>query len=658
MPGAKDKLSNKPKTGKKQNANFDEIQRRNMELLKDRITQIDSSDEEESATKIGKEKIASLFKDYHGNDNDVARIQQYFDGENLDCLICIRTVKASDKIWNCGTCYLPFHLLCIQKWANDSMNLKRLWHDNQPSGYYDNQGNYIQKKALKLFWDCPACRHEYQDDEIPRYYFCYCGKEIDPACQDWLIPHSCGMMCQKPLETFCGHKCTILCHPGKCPACPQTIQTSCKCGRSAIKTIRCSQKSWNCSQKCLKKLSCGVHKCDGICHGPDECPPCKEKSTKKCFCGNKSKEIKCELNSWSCGKVCGKLLSCGIHSCDRKCHGDECGDCPFGIERSCFCGKQKFTVSKCDESLLDSCGDTCLKKLPCGHLCLSRCHKGDCSACKEQVEKKCRCGSSSKIFPCSKELLCETKCNSQKSCKKHSCKSRCCVECAPCSMVCGKMLACGRHKCEALCHSGSCYPCNEKQRVTCRCGATSIFVRCGKVNRYKNPNCKEMCKVPTKCHHESKPHYCHIGNCPNCKQICDEPLPCEHKCLDICHDYVKVVVKDKNFVPAGPWDVQQEKIEYKKLPHSACKTKVPVNCLGGHETILVNCSEARVSSCGRPCNRKLACGNHLCQKACHAVTDLNSEQQDENCENCELPCTRPRPKGCKYKFLKTNIQFK
>lgn len=447
MPGPKDKGFKSQKSNKKQNANFEEIQRKNMELLKDRMSQIDSSDEEDSS-KVGKEKIATLFKDYQGNENDVARIQQFFDGENLDCLICIRTVKSTDKIWNCGTCYLPFHLLCIQKWANDSMNLKKMWDDNQPSGYYNNQGIYIRKKALKLFWDCPACRHEYLDNEIPRTYSCYCGKEIDPVYQEWLVPHSCGMMCQKPLETLCGHKCTILCHPGKCPSCPQTIQVSCKCCKSPIKTIRCSQKFWNCSQKCTKLLSCGAHKCDGVCHGTNECPPCKERSLKKCHCGQKSKEIKCEQESWSCEKLCKQLLSCGVHSCEKKCHAAECGECPFGTERSCFCGKQTFTVAKCDESLLDSCGDTCLKKLLCGHVCLSRCHKGECPSCNEQVEKKCRCGLTSKIFPCSKELLCETKCKNQKSCKRHFCKSRCCVDCTPCSMVCGKTLACGRHKCE------------------------------------------------------------------------------------------------------------------------------------------------------------------------------------------------------------------
>lgn len=439
----------KPTASKSSNARFEEIQKKHQQILKDRSCNKEMSDssDEEDCNKVDKTKIASLFKNYQGNDNDVARIQDYFDGENLDCLICIRTVKANAKIWNCQTCYLSFHLLCIQKWSNDSMNLKRLWHDNQPSGYYDNQGNYIRKRELKLFWDCPNCRNEYADHEIPRHYECYCLKERDPPVQEWLVPHSCGNVCEKPLPGLCTHKCTLLCHPGKCPACARTINTSCKCGKSEQKTIRCSQNFWTCSKKCSKKLACGVHKCEALCH--DECPPCKEKSVKKCFCGHKSKEIKCEQGSWSCDKVCKKPLVCGNHICERKCHGDDCGKCPYGVERSCFCGKQTFQVTRCDESSLDSCGDTCLKQLPCGHQCLSRCHKSECDAnCKEEVEKKCRCGSMTKVFPCSKELLCEIKCNRSKSCKKHSCKAKCCVECLPCNIICGKMLACGKHKCD------------------------------------------------------------------------------------------------------------------------------------------------------------------------------------------------------------------
>lgn len=308
--------------GKGQNVKFEEIQKKNLELLKERIEKIDSSDDDEENKNVTENLKNNLLKNYQGDENDVAKVLQNLDGDsNDDCLICIRRIKAKEKIWSCDGCFYSFHLLCIQKWANDSMNQKRLWYENQPTGYYDNQGGYIKKKALNLFWDCPACRKDYSSDNVPRHYLCYCEKEIDPVHEDWIFPHSCGQICGKKLEPLCGHSCTLFCHPGKCPPCPQTIQTSCKCKKSALRTIRCSQNNWTCLQKCRKKLSCGVHECETNCH--DECPPCTKKSSKKCFCGRLSKEIKCEQSAWSCEKLCGKKLSCEKHYCEEKCHGGE-----------------------------------------------------------------------------------------------------------------------------------------------------------------------------------------------------------------------------------------------------------------------------------------------------------------------------------------------
>lgn len=51
--------------------------------------------------------------------------------------------------------------------------------------------------------------------KIPRVYSCFCEKEINPPNHPWLVPHSCGEMCQKFLKPDCGHRCVLLCHPGK-----------------------------------------------------------------------------------------------------------------------------------------------------------------------------------------------------------------------------------------------------------------------------------------------------------------------------------------------------------------------------------------------------------------------------------------------------------
>lgn len=265
------------------------------------------------------------------------------------------------------------------------------------------------------------------------------------------------------------------------------------------------------------------------------------------------------------------------------------------------------------------------------------------------IEKKCRCGNLTKEFPCSKELLCETKCKLLKNCKKHNCNKKCCVECSPCDKICSKQLSCGKHKCSALCHAGACYPCTVKQKVKCRCGATTISVLCGRGKKGRSPRCKELCKLPSKCHHDPLSHKCHFGDCSNCIQICGDLLPCSHLCQEKCHDYVKVVTRDENFVPKLPGEVAEEKVEMKKLPHPPCAAKIPVLCIGNHESTMMECHEARRLSCGRNCNRKLNCGNHVCKLPCHSVADPQSDQQDVNCDDCDSPCTFVRPKGCSHK---------
>ena len=82
----------------------------------------------------------------------------------------------------------------------------------------------VQRKSLlspQLFpdqeqtWSCPKCRGEYLQSQCPQKYQCYCGKMEDPPVDPWLLPHSCGDSCDKPLLPECGHHCLSLCHPGK-----------------------------------------------------------------------------------------------------------------------------------------------------------------------------------------------------------------------------------------------------------------------------------------------------------------------------------------------------------------------------------------------------------------------------------------------------------
>ena len=124
--------------------------------------------------------------------------------QSASCLICIESIKKTDRLWNCRTCYVSLHLSCTQKWAKDSIfQLKQQLED-------DDAGN----RSPVLFWSCPKCRAEYSPQQVPTQYLCFCRKEVEPRFDPWLKAHSCGEKCGKPLIPECKHKCLLLCHPG------------------------------------------------------------------------------------------------------------------------------------------------------------------------------------------------------------------------------------------------------------------------------------------------------------------------------------------------------------------------------------------------------------------------------------------------------------
>jgi len=245
---------------------------------------------------------------------------------------------------------------------------------------------------------------------------------------------------------------------------------------------------------------------------------------------------------------------------------------------------------------------------------------------------------------------CETKCKKLRDCKRHPCNRKCCVECQPCEQPCGKTLNCKNHKCTSRCHTGSCYPCQLYQKITCNCGETSYSVPCGREKTARPPKCKKVCKIPSNCHHlgSNKQHNCHTGPCPKCKELCGKSLSCGHVCNAPCHENVKTRVEE-NGKAALPWEVRGPQFVIKSQPCPPCEVPVDVTCLGGHETVAYPCHMAKPASCGRKCGRELPCGNHTCLRECHRVRGAESDHTaGTNCKKCELECTKPRPKGCTH----------
>ncbi|XP_061400668.1 NF-X1-type zinc finger protein NFXL1 [Musca vetustissima] len=651
MPPAKTKKSQSDNTTNV-TQKFNEVHARNIDVARKMVENYESSDSDEDELDE-KAILNTLYKHYDKEKVDerlLAKTSGFL--ENIlqsgaaTCLICIGSIKRTDAVWSCRHCYCLFHLNCIKRWANDSMAQIKAKAQNDQQGYYNHLGEYVPPKKQKaLHWCCPQCRKEFMPEEKPSTYECFCGKEVNPPSQPWLVPHSCGEICGKALQPNCGHKCTLLCHPGPCPPCAQYANTSCKCGKSVPKSVRCIDKEWECQTKCNRRLKCGEHNCDRVCHKPGQCPPCNKTSEQRCECGRESARRPCYDLEWRCKNVCNRNYSCGLHVCKKICHSGNCGQCPLSLPRSCPCGKTK-KIGPCTETI-DTCGDTCQKLLPCQlHSCTQRCHKGNCNLCLIIIKKKCRCGMHEKELPCSKEFTCETKCKQIRDCEKHPCNRKCCDKnCPPCDKVCGKPLSCGKHKCQSICHKGPCYPCQQQSQIHCRCGKTKKVVPCGR-ERTARVVCLEPCRIPSKCHHYNK-HRCHKNECPPCSQPCgllNDVSKCGHVCNAKCHAAVRTIKKSNN---ASIWEPSKQ-VEIKPLPHPRCEQKVSVTCIGGHEVAEWPCWNSKPSSCQRLCNRQLKCGNHTCPLVCHSVPDIKDMNQQVGCAPCEQGCLIPRPEGCTH----------
>eukprot|EP00927_Polykrikos_kofoidii_P043078 TRINITY_DN37138_c0_g1_i1.p1 TRINITY_DN37138_c0_g1~~TRINITY_DN37138_c0_g1_i1.p1 ORF type:complete len:1075 (+),score=167.67 TRINITY_DN37138_c0_g1_i1:244-3468(+) len=595
---------------------------------------LDGPDEEESLVIFNKDQLVRAFEGYGvaaGEDKQSELIaMEEWASRSRSCCICIEFIGRKDKIWSCSQCSVPTHLACIQTWANRLVKFAN-----------------TQNVSLSGPWHCPSCRHSYSRGSVPSDYFCFCGKELDPRPDPWLLPHSCGDHCEKALT--CGHRCKLICHPGRCPPCPLAVNVPCYCGAVREKK-RCGMAKFSCGKICGQTLACGHHKCSRACHD-GECGRCETKVVCACPCGRKKKLLPCaDVADFQCESVCGKPMPCGMHMCEAVCHRPgKCPPCP--TEKVCTCGKTRIAL-KCGGTAavaLLRCEHTCGKMLDCRkHRCVRRCHEGPCSGCTQVTRKTCRCGSMTKEVACSQEMLCERKCNKDRNCGRHQCHRRCCDgKCPPCSAACQRKLDCGVCRCPMVCgHGGfdslgcelyNCPPCTKQAEVRCFCGETGIMVPCGLPK--KPPPCAELCRVPPTCHHESRqPHRCHTGPCPPCDQECTAPLQCGHLCRQNCHDPRPEV----DIAPAA-WSRRPRERSLEEALSAIMPAPLPLAqvmcppcgelverlCIGNHSHGRLPCSANPYHACGDQCQNWLPCGNHRCTKGCHSVLLGRSEEQFE-----------------------------
>ncbi|XP_030377679.1 protein shuttle craft [Scaptodrosophila lebanonensis] len=491
----------------------------------------------------------------------------------LECLVCVEPIKAHHAVWSCQNCYHVLHLKCTTTWASSS--------------------------KAENGWRCPACQNVLQD--VPREYYCFCGKLKNPPLTRTELPHSCGELCCR-IEG-CAHACTLLCHPGPCPPCQANVQRSCGCGKTS-KTMQCAMKEEiACGEECGKLLNCEQHTCKEKCHA-GKCASCEHKLEQRCHCGKQQREVLCtrethDRRHYSCSKPCGKDLACGNHKCKDSCHAGNCRPCKLSPEQvsSCPCGKVEVPPKQRTSCLdaVPTCEGVCGKTLRCGkpahpHQCASKCHLGQCPPCNKQTAVRCRCGHMDQMIKCRQlstradDARCKKRCTKKRSCGKHKCNQECCIDIDhACPLPCNRTLSCGKHKCDQPCHRGNCPPCYRSSfdELYCECGAEVIYppVPCGT----KKPACKRPCSRSHPCEHAPQ-HNCHAAaTCP----------PCMMFTTKWCHGQ-----------------------------HEQRKT--------------IPCSQANFS-CGLACGKALPCGRHKCIKPCH-----EGPCQPAAGEICRQSCTTVR----------------
>ena len=147
----------------------------------------------------------------------------------------------------------------------------------------------------------------------------------------------CENVCGKLLDCK-EHTCLLVCHSGPCPSCEVPVECSCYCGaqHSVIpcgktKIAMCSRNPRVEAVKAPAAADPAVYNEDviGDLSGlsdmsddetPAEAIPFKKLSVREAGVGG-----------FSCGGICGRLLSCGRHRCERVCHPLDCGLCPYQV---------------------------------------------------------------------------------------------------------------------------------------------------------------------------------------------------------------------------------------------------------------------------------------------------------------------------------------
>ncbi|KAI9164249.1 FKBP12-associated protein [Blastocladiella emersonii ATCC 22665] len=583
-----------------------------------------------------------------------------------ECVICMDEIRRHHKLWSCTVCFAPHHLHCVREWtdtssaaasnANSTENLTIITNSAitvrttvrasavpvpTPTATASASTDAPETQTLR----CPSC-NTMQPAESARVYTCFCAKTVNPEPNRFLIPHSCGARCDKPLGCVAGdaHTCPLPCHPGPCSPCSAITAVPCPGGHTTRQVVCGSDAATApipCDRVCDAPLACGNHRCEATCHAGEhpECPVTVEVA---CRCGHASRTVACgqESTTWTCTTTCSATFSCGNdHVCEAVCCPLAPADhvqCPLdpAFTDYCPCGKTKLHRASCADPARTPCNSVCGQTMACGHACQMRCHDGPCR-CSVEVEVTCECTAETQVRTCSggdaaaAPFRCETVCNGAFLCRRgHRCKRTCCPASRTAIETLRAALTGG--------NDGGGSSGGRRRRQQNGGGRNNHYdVAAGLRQQLEaaHHQCDRACGRTLTCGAHECPFPCHAGNCNSCIEASAEPLA--------CHCGRTVIPAP---VPCGTTHaacsspcVRERECGHPVVSYHACHPDwepcppcvvlVSRTCQCGKMQVTVWCSQRTTPACGERCGLDLPCG-HRCSLGCHAPLFTDPEAED------------------------------
>lgn len=90
---------------------------------------------------------------------------------------------------------------------------------------------------------------------------------------------------------------------------------------SNLRYVMCTISSQNCNLTSLQSAPVAPWKKIEPTFAVIPCPPCTHQVSKTCHGGHEVRQFDCsKVASFSCLRLCGRVLKCGNHTCTLKCH--------------------------------------------------------------------------------------------------------------------------------------------------------------------------------------------------------------------------------------------------------------------------------------------------------------------------------------------------